>query len=88
MADETAAKEAVNTALMAAQAEYTDRERTAMSVCRELDGEGTVSSSSVISHLRALGGRIVEHAKSTFRLGVLQALAVASTHYIMDLQRV
>ena len=42
----------------------------------------------VISRLRALGGRIAEHAKSTFRLGVLWALAVASTHYLMDLQRV
>ena len=38
--------------------------------------------------LRALGGWIAEHAKSTFRLGVLRALAVASTHYLMDLQRV
>ena len=88
MANETAANEAVNTALMAAQAEYTDLERTAVSVCQELEGEGAVSGSSVISHLRALGGRIAEHAKSTFRLGVLRALAVASTHYIMDLQRV
>ena len=88
MADETAAKEAVNTALMAAQAEYTDLERTAVSVCQELEGEGTVSGSSVISRLRALGGRIAEHAKSTFRLDVLRALAVASTHYLMDLQRV
>ena len=88
MADETAAKDAVNTALMAAQAEYTDLERTAVSVCQELEWEGAVSSSSVISRLRALGGRIAEHAKSTFRLGVLRALAVASTHYIMDLQRV
>ena len=35
-----------------------------------------------------LGGRIAEHAKSTFHLGVLRALVVASTHYIMDLQRV
>ena len=43
---------------------------------------------SVISRLRALGRRITEHAKSTFRLGVLRALTVASTHYIMDLQRV
>jgi len=42
----------------------------------------------VISHLRALGGRIAEHAKSTFCLGVLRALAVATTHYIMDLKRV
>jgi len=42
----------------------------------------------VISRLRALGGQIVEHAKSTFCLGVLRALAVASMHYIMDLQRV
>ena len=49
---------------------------------------GAVSGSSVISRLRALGGRIAEHAKSTFRLGVLQALAVASTPYLMDLQRV
>ena len=42
----------------------------------------------MISRLRSLGGRIAEHAKSTFRLGVLRALAVASTHYFMDLQRV
>ena len=88
MAEETAAKETVNTALMAAQAEYVDQERTAVSVCLELEGEGAVSGSSVISRLRALGGRIAEHAKSTFRLGVLRALAVASMHYIMDLQRV
>ena len=88
MADETAVKEAVNTALMAAHAEYTDLERTAVTVCQELEGEGAMSGSSVISHLRVLGGRIAEHAKSTFRLGVQRALAVASTHYIMDLQRV
>ena len=88
MADETAAKEAVNTALMVVQAEYANLERTAVSVCQELEGEGAVSGSSVISRLRALGGRITEHAKSTFRLGVLRALAVASTHYSMDLQKV
>ena len=88
MADKTAAKEAVGTALMAAQTEYADLERTAVSVCQELEGEGAVSGSSVIGRLRALGGRIAEHAKSTFRLGVVRALAVASTHYIMDLQKV
>ena len=33
MADETAVKEAVNTALMAAQAVYADLELIAMSVC-------------------------------------------------------
>ena len=88
MADEIAAKEAVNTALMAAHAEYTDLERTDVSVWLELEGEGAVCGSSVISRLQALGGRIAEHAKSTFCLGVLRALAVVSMHYIMDLQRV
>ena len=88
MTDETVAKEAVNTALMAAQAEYTDLERTAVSVCQELEGDGAMSGSSVISRLRVLGGRIAEHAKSTFCIGVLRALTVASTHYIMDLLRV
>ena len=47
-----------------------------------------MSGSSVICRLRALGGRITEHARSTFRLGVLRALTMASTHYIVDLQRV
>ena len=40
------------------------------------------------SRLRLLGGRVAEHIKSTFRLGVQRALAVASTHYDMDLERV
>ena len=84
MADESAAKEAVHTALMAVQAEFAELEQTAVNVCQGLEGEGAVSGSSVISRLRALGGRIAEHAKSTFRLGVLRALAVASTHYLMD----
>ena len=56
MADETTVKEAVSTALMAAQAEYTVLERTDVSVCQELEEEGAVSGSSVISRLRALGG--------------------------------
>ena len=47
-----------------------------------------MSGSWVISRLRVLGGLIAEHAKSTFRLGVPRAHAVASMHYIMDLQRV
>ena len=57
-------------------------------MCQGLEGEGTVSGSSVISHMRALSGRIAEHAKSTFRLCVIRALVVASMHYLMDLQRV
>ena len=71
VANETAAKEAVNTALTAVHDEYAELERTAVSVCQELEGAGALSGSSVASHLRALGGRITEHAKSTFRLGVL-----------------
>ena len=85
MANETAAKEAVNTALAAAHDEYAELERTAMSVCQELEGSGAQSGSSVASRMRALGGRIAEHAKSTFRLGVLRALVVTSAHYDMDL---
>ena len=88
MVDEAAAKEAINAALMAAQAEYAELERAALSMCQELEGDGVVSGSSVVSRLRALGGRIAKHAKSTFCLGVLRAIVVASTHYIMDLQRV
>ena len=85
MADESAAKEAVHTALTAAQVEFAELEQTAVSVCQGLEGKGAVSGSSVIIRLQALSSWIAEHAKSTFRLGVLRALAVASTHYLMDL---
>src|SRR6185503_15294692 len=88
VAGESTAKEAVHTALTAAQMEFAELEQTAVSVCQELEGEGAVSGSSVISRLRVLGGRIAEHAKSTFCLGVLRALAMASTHYLLDLGRV
>ena len=59
-----------------------------MAVCQELEGEGALSGSSVASRLRSLGGRVAEHIKITFRLGVQWALAVASTHYDMDLKLV
>ena len=88
MADETAAKEAVHTALTAAQTEYAELEQTVVAVCQDLEGEGALSGSSVASRLRSLGGRVAEHIKSTFRLGVQRALAVASTQYDMDLERV
>ena len=68
--NETAAKEAANTAFTVAHDEYTELERTAMAVCQELEGEGAQSGSSVASRLRALGDRVAEHAKSTFRLSV------------------
>ena len=88
MADETAAKEAANTAFTATQDEYAELARTAVAVCQELEGSGAQSGSSVASRLRALGDRVSEHAKSTFRLGVQRALAVASVHYLMDLKTV
>ena len=88
MADETAAKEAVHTALTVAQTEYAELEQTVMAICLELEGEGALSGCSMASRLRLLGGRVAEHIKSTFRLGVQRALAVASTHYDMDLERV
>ena len=85
---DTAAKEAVHGALMAAQTEYAELEQTVVAVCQELEGEGALSGSSVASRLRSLGGRVAEHIKRTFRLGVQWALAVASMHYDMDLERV
>ena len=88
VANETAVKEAANTAFAAVRDEYAELERTAVAVCQELEGTNTQSGSSVVSRLRALGGRIADHAKSTFRLGVQRALAVASTHYDMDLRLV
>ena len=88
MADETAAKEAIQGALTVAHDEYADLKQAAVVVCQELEGEGALSGSSVASRLRSLGGRVAEHIKSTFRLGVQRALAVASTHYDMDLKLV
>ena len=44
MTDKTVAKEAVNTALMAVQAEYAELEWTAVSVCQELEGDVAVSA--------------------------------------------
>ena len=70
MADETAAKEAIQVVLTETQAKYPDLEQTAVAVCQELEGEGASSGSSVASRLRSLGGRVAERLRRTFRLGV------------------
>ena len=57
-------------------------------MCRELEGEGAPSGSSVVSRLRSLGGRVTERLKGALRLGVQKALGVVSTHYIIDLEQV
>ena len=88
MVDETAAKEAAQIVLTATQAEQADLEQTAVAVCQELEGEGGSSGSSVASRLRSLSGRVTERLKDAFRLGVQKTLGVASTHYVMDLERV
>ena len=85
MADETAAKEAVQIVLTATQGEHADLEQIAVAVCQELEGEGASFGNSVASRLRSLGGRVAEHIKSAFRLGIQRTLGVASTHYNMDL---
>ena len=51
MVDKTTAKEAVNTTLTVVQVEYTELELTVVSVCQELEGDGAVSGSSVVSRL-------------------------------------
>ena len=51
VADETAVKEAANTAFMVVHDEYAELERTAVSVCQELEGDGALSGSSVASRL-------------------------------------
>ena len=88
MADETAAKEAIQVAFTAPQLEHADLEKTVVAVCQELEGEGASSGSSVASRLRSLGGRVAERIWSAFHLGVQRTLGVASTHYDMDLERV
>ena len=70
MADETAAKEALQVALTSVQDEHEDLERTIVAVWQELEREGCLSGSSVASRLRSLGGRVTEHLKDAFRLGV------------------
>jgi len=70
VADETAAKEAVQAAYSSAQKDLTDLEGTTVATCQELEGEGGLSGSSVASRLRSLVGRVAERLRSTFRLGV------------------
>ena len=88
VADETAAKEAVQVAFMSAQEDLKDLEGATVAVCQELEAGGGSSGSSVASRLRSLGGRVAERLRSTFRLGVQWTLAVASTHYDLNLEQV
>ena len=70
------------------QADLEGLEGATVAVCRELEGEGAPSGSSVASRLRSLGGRVTERLKSALRLGIQKTLGVVSTHYLVDLEAV
>ena len=87
MADETAQKEALQVAYTSVQRDYEDLEGAVVAACREVEGEGGPSGSSVTSRLRSLGSRVAERLKGALRLGVQKALGVVSMHYIVDLEQ-
>ena len=86
MADETAAREALQVAYSSAQKDYEDLEEAAAAACQGLEGEGS-SGSSLAGRQRSLGGRLTERLKGALRLGVQKALVVVSTHYIVNFEQ-
>ena len=70
MSEETAAKEALQTAYTSAQRDYEDLEGAVVAACQEVEGEGGSSGSSLLSRLRSLGDRVAERLKGALRLDV------------------
>ena len=86
MADETAAKEALQVVYTSVQKDYEDLEVTTAVACRAVEGEGGASGSSLASRLRSLGDRVSEWLKGALRHGVQKALGIVSTHYVVDFE--
>ena len=60
VADETTQKGALQVAYTSTQRDYEDLDGAVVAACREVEGEGGPSGSSVTSRLRFLGGRVAE----------------------------
>ena len=87
VADETAAREALQVAYTSAQTDIEDLEGAAVAACQELECEGGSSGSSLASRLRSLGDRVAKRLKGALRLGVQKALGVISTHYLVNFEQ-
>jgi len=70
VADETAAKEALQVVYTSVQKNYQDLEVTTTAACRAVEGEGSPSGSLLASRLRSLGDRVSEWLKGALRFGV------------------
>ena len=55
VADETAAKEALQAAYASVQRDYDNLEEATIAVCQGAEGEGGQSGSSLVSRLKSLG---------------------------------
>ena len=69
------------------QWDYEDLEGVIVAACRDVEGEGGSSGSSLLSRLRSLGDRGVERLKGALCLAVQKALGVVSTHYIVNFEQ-
>jgi hypothetical protein len=60
----------------------------ALEACQEVEEGEAQAGSSMVSHLRALGGHVTRRMRRAIHLGVQKALGVVASHYQVDLEAV
>lgn len=86
LVDERTQKEVVEASYDGVQGDLEELEEAARAACREVERAEGVSGSSLVSRLASLGRVAASRERAALGLGVLKALAVASTHYLIDFE--
>jgi RNA 3'-terminal phosphate cyclase len=83
----TTQAEAVQTAYNSSQQELEALQAAALETYQEIEEGEAQAGSSLVSHLRALGGHVSQRMRRALHLGVTKALGVES-HYQVDFEAV
>jgi hypothetical protein len=80
--------EAVQTAYNSSQQELEELRAATLEISQEVEEGKAQAESSLMSHLRALGGHVSQHMRRALHLGVKKALDVVASHYQVDFEAV
>jgi RNA 3'-terminal phosphate cyclase len=78
----------VQTAYNSSQQELEELRAAALEAYQEVKEGEAQAGSSMVSHLRALGGHVTRRMSHALHLGVQKALGVVASHYQVDLEAV
>jgi hypothetical protein len=88
LGNSTTQAQAIQTTYNSSQRELEELQAVALETCQGIEEGEAQAGSSMVSHLRTLGGHVTQRMRHALHLGVQKALGMVVSHYRVNLEAI